>query len=268
VNCKLDALASEQQAAVVATSTRREVSMSTQTVLILGVGPDAGLGAALCRRFAKQGLHVVVAGRTAAKVEHVAAGIRASGGMATGMVADATDESAVVDLVARAESIGPIAAAIYNAGNNMHGDFLSMDAIFFENCWRVCCFGGFLFSREVLRRMSDREAGTLIFTGASASMRGKPYFAPFTAAKAGLRALAQSLAREFGPKGIHVGHVVIDGGIHGEKVMAGAPDFAKRLGPEGLIGLEGLADVYQMLHNQPRNAWSHEIDVRTHREIF
>jgi NAD(P)-dependent dehydrogenase (short-subunit alcohol dehydrogenase family) len=242
--------------------------MSIQTALIIGVGPDEGLGATLCRRFAKQGLHVVVAGRTAAKVEHVAAGIRAAGGQATGLVADATEEAAMVDLVARAEAIGPLALAIYNAGNNMNGDFLTMEAAFFERCWRIACFGGFLFSREVLRHMAARGAGSLIFTGASASMRGKPFFAPFTAAKAGLRALAQSLAREFGPKGVHVGHVVIDGGIHGEKVITGVPEFAKRLGPDGLIGLEGLADIYQMLHNQPRNAWSHEIDVRTHREVF
>jgi len=242
--------------------------MSIQTALIIGVGPDEGLGATLCRRFAKQGLHVVVAGRTGAKVEHVAAGIRAAGGQATGLVADATEEAAMVDLVARAEAIGPLALAIYNAGNNMNGDFLTMEAALFERCWRIACFGGFLFSREVLRHMAARGAGSLIFTGASASMRGKPFFAPFTAAKAGLRALAQSLAREFGPKGVHVGHVVIDGGIHGEKVITGVPEFAKRLGPDGLIGLEGLADIYQMLHNQPRNAWSHEIDVRTHREVF
>ena len=242
--------------------------MTIQTALIIGVGPDQGLGATLCRRFAAQGLHVVVAGRTAEKVEHVAAGIRAAGGAATGLVADATDEAAMVDLVARAEAIGPLALAIYNAGNNMNGDFLSMEATFFERCWRIACFGGFLFSREVLRRMAARGAGTLIFTGASASLRGKPFFAPFTAAKAGLRALAQSLAREFGPKGVHVGHVVIDGGIHGEKIIKGVPDFAKRLGDDGMIGLEGLADIYQMLHNQPRNAWSHEIDVRTHKEVF
>ncbi|MEI6440722.1 MAG: SDR family NAD(P)-dependent oxidoreductase [Alphaproteobacteria bacterium] len=242
--------------------------MSTQTALIIGVGPDAGLGATLCRRFANHGLHVVVAGRTATNVEHVAAGIRGAGGMATSVVADATDEAAVMDLVATAESIGPISLAIYNAGNNMNGDFLAMEASFFERCWRTSCFGGFLFSREVLRRMSTRGAGTLIFTGASASMRGKPLFAAFTAAKAGLRALAQSLAREFGPKGIHVSHVVIDGGINGEKIVSGVPEFAKGVGPDGLIGLEGLADIYQMLHHQPRNAWSHEIDVRTHKEVF
>jgi len=242
--------------------------MSIQTALIIGVGPDQGLGATLCRRFAKHGLHVVAVGRTAAKVEHVAAGIRAAGGLATGLVADATNEAAVADLVARTEAIGPISLAIYNAGNNMNGDFLSMEASFFESCWRIACFGGFLFSRDVLHHMSARGAGTLIFTGASASMRGKPFFVPFTAAKAGLRMIAQALAREFGPKGIHVGHVVIDGGIHGEKVVTGVPEFAKRLGPDGMIGLEGLADIYEMLHNQPRNAWSHEIDVRTHKEVF
>ena len=127
------------------TLNRREDSLSIQTVLIIGVGPDEGLGASLCRRFAKQGLHVVVAGRTAGRVEQVAASILAASGMATGMVADATDEEAVAHLVARAEANGPIALAIYNARNNMNGDFLTMEASFFESCWRISCFGGFLF---------------------------------------------------------------------------------------------------------------------------
>jgi NAD(P)-dependent dehydrogenase (short-subunit alcohol dehydrogenase family) len=116
--------------------------------------------------------------------------------------------------------------------------------------------------------MAPRGAGTLLFTGASASIRGKPDFAAFAAAKAGLRALSQSLAREFGPQGIHVGHVVIDGGINGDRLLRGRPGFAAKAGPDGLIGLPGIADLYQLLHNQPRDAWSHEIDVRTHKEAF
>ena len=242
--------------------------MDGTTALVIGVGPARGLGAALCRRFAAEGLHVVVAGRSADKVEAVAAEIRAAGGRATAIVADATDEASVARLVREAEAIGPLSAAIYNAGNNMPGDFLSMETAYFEACWRIGCLGGFLFARETLKAMAPRGHGSLIFTGASASMRGRPNFAAFTAAKAGLRALSQSLAREFGPRGIHVAHVVIDGGISGDKIHERAPDFAARMGDDGLIGLEGLADLYAFVHAQPRNAWTQEIDVRTHKETF
>ncbi len=134
--------------------------------------------------------------------------------------------------------------AIYNAGNNFNGVFLTMEADFFEKCWRVCTFGGFLFSREVLKVMQANGTGTLIFTGASASMRGKPFFAPFTAAKAGLRAKAQSLARGLQQQGIHGAHVVRDGGIAGDKIIKGLPKFAEMAGEDGLIGLQGIADAY------------------------
>ena len=116
--------------------------------------------------------------------------------------------------------------------------------------------------------MVPRGAGCLLFTGASASLRGKPGFAAFTAAKGGLRNLAQSLAREFQPQGIHVGHVVIDGGIHGEKIESNFPEFYEKLGEEGLIGLQGIADAFMHLYRQPRNAWTHELDLRTHLEKF
>jgi NAD(P)-dependent dehydrogenase (short-subunit alcohol dehydrogenase family) len=242
--------------------------MATPTAVIIGVGPENGLGATLCRRFANQGLHTLVVGRTLAKVAEVAESIRASGDAATPFEVDATDEVAIQTLIEEAEAIGPIALAIYNAGNNMPGDFLTMESAYFERCWRIACFGGFVFARETLGRMAPRGAGTLLFTGASASIRGKPNFAALTAAKAGLRALSQSLAREFGPLGIHVGHVVIDGGINGDRLVKGRPDFAAKAGSDGLIGLQGIADLYQLLHNQPRDAWSHEIDVRTHKEAF
>lgn len=238
------------------------------TAVVLGVGAERGLGAVLSRRFAGLGLHTMVAGRTAAKVEAVAAAIAAAGGKATPVTADATAEADVIALFDRAESIGPVEAAIYNAGNNMPGDLRTMEAEYFERCWRIGCFGGFLFGREAARRMTPRGRGTILFTGASASLRGKPNFAAFTAAKAGLRAFAQSMAREFQPMGIHVGHVVIDGGIAGDKIEKGYPAFAEMLGEDGLIGLEGIADLYEMLHKQPRTAWSHEVDVRTFKENF
>jgi NAD(P)-dependent dehydrogenase (short-subunit alcohol dehydrogenase family) len=116
--------------------------------------------------------------------------------------------------------------------------------------------------------MLPRERGTLIFTGASASMRGRPFFSAFTAAKGGLRNFAQSMAREFGPRGLHVGHVIVDGGIAGDQVEQGHPKFAEAMGDGGLVDLDGIAAIYEMLYQQPKAAWSHEIDVRTHKETF
>jgi NAD(P)-dependent dehydrogenase (short-subunit alcohol dehydrogenase family) len=242
--------------------------MMTKTAVIIGVGPAEGVGAYLCNMAAKEGLHVVIAGRTPEKIELLAEGLRANGGEATAITTDTTDEDQIINLIQQAEAIGPIDLAIYNAGNNFSGSFLEMDASYFESAWRVCTFGGFLFAREVLKAMVQRGLGTLIFTGASASMRGKPNFAPFTAAKAGLRTMAQSLAREFQPKGIHVGHIVIDGGIAGEKIIKRFPQFIERVGMDGLVGLEGIAEAYRYLYQQPRNAWTHELDLRTFKENF
>ncbi|MDH5172169.1 MAG: SDR family NAD(P)-dependent oxidoreductase [Gammaproteobacteria bacterium] len=240
----------------------------TKTAVIIGVGPLRGLGAVLAQTAARQDLHVVVAGRTKAKLEAVVAAIRATGGLATAIACDTTEEEQVIALIDQAECIGPIDLAIYNAGNNMPGGYLDMEASYFDQCYRVCLFGGFLFSREALRRMTPRGKGCLIFTGASASMRGKPWFAAFTAAKGGLRNLAQSLARDFQPKGIHVGHVVIDGGIYGEKIQTRLPDWYAEKGEDGLIDLQGIADAYLFLYQQPSNAWTHELDLRTHLENF
>ena len=240
----------------------------SKTAIVIGVGASEGLGAAVCRMAASEELHVFVGGRTGAKVEAVAAAIRAAGGRATGIAADTTDEASVAAFVEAAEAQGPIDLAVFNAGNNMPGDVLEMEAAYFEHCWRIGCFGGFLFCREALRRMVPRGAGTLLLTGASASLRGKPSFAAFTTAKAGLRALGQSLAREFGPRGIHVAHVVVDGGIAGERLKSRAPHFVERVGEDGLIGLDGLAEAYRFLYRQPRSAWTQEIDLRTHKEQY
>tara|TARA_R110000868_G_scaffold42158_18_gene143054 strand:- start:3096 stop:3827 length:732 start_codon:yes stop_codon:yes gene_type:complete len=241
--------------------------MSIKTAIILGVGPHEGLGAVLSKQAAATGLHVIVAGRTLAKVTAVADAIRASGGQASPVECDATDEDSVIGLFKAAEVTGPVALAIYNAGNNMPGGVEGMKADYFEKCWRVCAYGAFLFAREAAVHMGPRGEGSVIFTGASSSMRGRAGFAAFSSAKGALRNLAQSAAKELGPKGIHVGHVVIDGGIEGEKLKTMVPEYAAARGKEGrLINLDGIAEIYLMLHGQRRAAWSFEVDVRTHNE--
>lgn len=232
--------------------------------IIIGVGPDRGLGAQLCKRFASEGLHVLAAGRTQASLDAVVAGIRAAGGSAEAVVADATTEADVVALFDRA---GPdVNLAIYNAGNNTPGRILDMQADYFENSWRLVCYGGFLFGREALRRMVPQKRGTILFTGASASLRGRPGYGAFNSSKAGLRTLAQAMAKEYGPEGIHVGHVIIDGGIFGEKLRKRIPDFDSR--QDRLINIEGIVDSYAFLYRQQPSAWSFEVDVRTSLETW
>ena len=238
----------------------------TKTAVVIGVGAVEGLGGYLARGSAGEDLHVFVAGRTQEKLAAVVTAIEADGGSATAVVTDTTDQEQVQALIAAAELRGPIDLALYNAGNNMPGHFLEMDADYFEACWRVTCYGGFLFSQAALRVMVPRGQGALLFTGASASMRGRPFFAAFTTAKAALRMLSQSLAREFGPQGIHVAHVVVDGVIGGDLIRERYPQVVERLGGDGLVGLAGLAQAYMYLYNQPRNAWTQELDMRPHKE--
>jgi NAD(P)-dependent dehydrogenase (short-subunit alcohol dehydrogenase family) len=227
--------------------------------VIIGVGPDRGLGAQLCKRFARDGLHVVAAGRTLAALDAVVADINKSGGTASSFVADATKEADVAALFAHA---GPdVDLAIYNAGNNTAGRILEMEADYFEKSWRVVCYGGFLFGREALRVMVPRKRGSLLFTGASASLRGRAGFGAFNSAKAGLRALAQAMAKEYGPEGIHVGHVVVDGAVDGDKIRKRFPDADSR--KDRMLDIEGIVECYAFLYAQPPKAWSFEVDVRT-----
>lgn len=243
--------------------------MSERAAIVVGVGAEAGLGARLCERFGREGLHVFVAGRTAERIERVAAAIRKGGGAATAVPTDTTREADVVRLFERAEALAPgaLEVAIFNAGNNQMKNFVEMEAAFFEDTWRVACFGGFLVGREAARRMAPQRRGTVLFTGASASLRGKPPFAAFASAKAGLRAIAQSMAREFGPQGLHVAHVIVDGGIAGER-LARFTEFVKAKGEDGLLDLDAIADTYWMLHCQHRTAWTHELDLRPFKEPF
>ncbi len=235
----------------------------TKTAIISGVGPDQGMGAQLARRFAKLGLHVFVAGRTAASLAAVAASIVRDGGLATAVVAEATDEQATSALFQQARAVGKLDLVIYNTGNNTPGRIEDMTAEFFENSWRVCCFGGFLYGREAVKHMKREGGGTILFTGASASMRGKPNFGAFNSAKGALRLLAHAMAKEVGPDGIHVGHVVIDGAIAGDKIRARFPEYAAKLGDDGLIDIQAIVDGYEYLYKQPRRGWSFEVDMRT-----
>jgi NAD(P)-dependent dehydrogenase (short-subunit alcohol dehydrogenase family) len=246
--------------------------MGKPVAVVVGVGAERGLGAALCRRFATEGHHVLVAGRSPDKIEQVVRAIHANGGSAEPVPADTTREEDVVRLFDRAMSPGAGLDAVdlvaYNAGNNRKLDFRELSAEMFEEFWRVGCFGGFLVGREAARRLVPLGRGTVLFTGASGSMRGKPGFAHFAAAKAGLRMISQSMAREYGPLGIHVAHVVIDGGIDGDRLRRGRPQIVEERGEDGLLGIEAIAETYWHLYRQPRSAWAQEIDLRPYKEPF
>jgi NAD(P)-dependent dehydrogenase (short-subunit alcohol dehydrogenase family) len=246
--------------------------MAKPTAVVVGVGAELGLGSALCRRFAAAGHHVLVAGRTPGKIEAVVRAIESAGGSAEPVATDATEEAQVTALFDRAmapdDGLAPADLVVFNAGNNRRIDFRMLEAEQFENFWRVGCFAGFLVGREAARRLVPLGRGTVIFTGASASLRGKPGYAQFAAAKAGLRMIAQSMAREYGPLGIHVAHVIIDGGINGERLRKAVPDVAERRGEDGLLGIEPIAETYWQIHRQPRSAWAHEVDLRPYKEPF
>lgn len=240
--------------------------------VVLGVGAERGIGGAASRRFAREGHHVLVAGRTADKIEKVVETIRKEGGSATAVVVDGTKEEDVIRLFDKAmadDADGtPADLLVFNMGNNAAVDFREMTVQHFEGSWRVGCFAGFLFGREAMRRLAPLGRGTVLFTGASGSLRGRPKFAAFNATKGGLRLLVQSMAREFGPQGIHVAHVIIDGGIEGDRLLSRMPDRAEKAGPDGLLKVDAIVDNYWHVHRQHRSAWTHEIDLRPYKEAF
>jgi NAD(P)-dependent dehydrogenase (short-subunit alcohol dehydrogenase family) len=246
--------------------------MSAPTAVVVGVGAERGLGSALCRRFAAEGYHVLVAGRSAARIEALAQAIGAAGGSAEAVPTDATREADIIALFDRAMAPGegraPADLVVFNAGNNARVEFRDLSAQMFEDLWRVGCFAGFLTGREAARRLVPLGRGTILFTGASASLRGRPGFAQFAAAKAGLRMISQSMARDYGPHGLHIAHIVIDGGIDGEKLRRVRPDAPDVLGPDGLLGIEAIAEAYWQLHRQHRSAWTQELDLRPYKESF
>jgi NAD(P)-dependent dehydrogenase (short-subunit alcohol dehydrogenase family) len=242
--------------------------MTRPAAIVVGVGAERGLGAAAARRFAAEGYRVFVAGRTRERLDAVVRSIEAQGGTAVALPTDATREEEVVSLFDRAFKNESPDLVVYNAGSFLRSDLVDLSAADFEKTWRTNCFGGFLVGREAARRLLPLGSGTILFTGASASLRGRPGFAHFAAAKAGLRMVAQSMARAYGPKGLHVAHVIIDGVIDGERIRQAAPQFAESRGPDGLLSPDAIADAYWRIHREPRSAWTHELDLRPFNEEF
>jgi NAD(P)-dependent dehydrogenase (short-subunit alcohol dehydrogenase family) len=241
--------------------------------LIIGAG-DA-TGGAIARRFARDGYAACVTRRSLDKLQPLVAQIEAEGGSAHAFASDARKEEEVVALVEKIEAeVGPIEVLVFNIGANVPESILTESARKYFKVWEMACFGGFLNAREVARRMVARpmpasgHRGTILFTGATASLRGGANFAAFSGAKMALRALAQSMARELGPQGIHVAHVVVDGAIDTEFIRSNFPERYALKDEGGILNPEHIADTYAMLHRQPRDAWTHELDLRPWSEKF
>lgn len=235
----------------------------------LVVGAGDATGGAIARRFAREGLTAVVVRRTAAALEPLVARIEADGGRAVAMATDARDEGAMVALVDRIEAdVGPLAVAVFNVGANVPSPIRDETARKYRKIWELAALGGFLTGREAARVMVPRGHGTILFTGATASVRGSAGFAAFAGAKAALRALAQSMARELGPQGIHVGHVIVDGAIDTDFIRTQFPERYAAKASDGILDPDHIADAYWFLHTQPRDAWTHELDLRPWVETF
>jgi short-subunit dehydrogenase len=249
----------------------------SKVCLVIGAG-DA-TGGAVARRFAREGYTVCATRRSLDKLQPLLEDIRRTGGTVHGFASDARQEDAVVSLVSQIESdIGPIAVLVFNIGANSPSSILTETARRYTKMWEMACLAGFLTGREVAKRMVARapesgepgvsHKGTIIFTGATASLRGSAHFAGFSGGKMALRALAQSMARELGPMGVHVAHTIIDGAIDTEFIRTQFPDRYALKDQGGLLNPEHIADAYWMLHQQPRDAWTHELDLRPYMEKF
>ena len=232
-----------------------------KVVLVIGSG-DA-TGGAIAKRFAREGYVACVTRRSADKLQPLVDEIRAAGGEAHGFASDARKEEEVAALVEGIErDIGPIEAFVFNIGANVPCSILEETARKYFKIWEMACFSAFLTAQAVARRMVTRERGTILFTGATAGLRGAAHFAAFAGAKHGVRALAQSMARELGPRNIHVAHVVVDGAIDTAFIRDTFPDIYARKDQDGILDPEHIADNYWFLHAQPRDAWTFELDLR------
>jgi NAD(P)-dependent dehydrogenase (short-subunit alcohol dehydrogenase family) len=245
--------------------------MTSPVALVIGAG-DA-TGGAIARRFARGGYTVCATRRSLDKLQPLLESIQAEGGQAHGFASDARKEDEVVALVERIEAtIGPIEVLVFNIGANAPSSILDETARRYFKIWEMACMAGFLNGREAAKRMVARggegHKGTIIFTGATASLRGSANFAAFAGAKHALRALAQSMARELGPRGIHVAHVIIDGAIDTAFIRENFPERYALKEHDGILNPDHIADAYWMLHRQPRDAWTHELDLRPWMEKF
>ena len=232
-----------------------------KSVLVVGAG-DA-TGGAIARRFAREGYVAVVTRRELASLDGLLAQIRADGGEAVGFGSDARDEDQVVALFEKIENeVAPLEAVIFNIGANVMFPIRETTSRVYRKVWEMAAFAGFLAGREAAKVMVPRGKGTIIFTGATASIRGREGFSAFSGAKFALRALAQSMARELGPQGVHVAHTIIDGAIDTEWIAKNFPQRYELKAQDGILNPDHIADAYWMLHAQPRDAWTHELDLR------
>ena len=237
--------------------------------LIIGAGE--GVGGAIARAFAADGFTVCVTrrARNIAQLDGLVGDIRASGGEAQAFGVDARSEEETAALFDRIEAqIGPVEVVVFNIGANVRFGIRETTTRVFTKVWEMACLSGFLAGREAARLMVPRGRGTILFTGATASLRGGAGFSAFAAAKSGLRAVAQSMARELGPQGIHVAHVIVDGAIDGAFSRANLPDIEARLERDEILKPDDIARNFVWLHQQPRSAWTHEIDLRPWQETW
>jgi NAD(P)-dependent dehydrogenase (short-subunit alcohol dehydrogenase family) len=246
---------------------RLKLNVGTQRMtyrkVALVVGAGDAIGSAVAREFGLKGFTICMVRRGAEKIEAYAEELRAEGIDAYGFGVDARNEEQVESLFDQIESnIGELEIVVFNIGANVPMSILDTSAKKFYKIWEMACFAGFLVGREAARKMTQRKRGTILFTGASASIRGSAGFGAFASAKHGLRALAQSMARELGPKKIHVAHVVIDAAVDTQWIRDNHPEYEKLAGNDGLVVPSDLAKNYVMLHEQPRSAWTFELDVR------
>jgi NAD(P)-dependent dehydrogenase (short-subunit alcohol dehydrogenase family) len=236
---------------------------------ILVVGAGDATGGAIARRFAREGYIACVTRRSADKLAPLVERIRADGGQAHGFASDARSEEEVTALVAGIErDIAPIEVAVFNIGANVRFEVTETTERVYRKVWEMGALAGFLVGREAARVMRPRGRGTILFTGATASLRGSAGFSAFAGAKHALRALAQSMARELGPQGIHVAHVVIDGAIDTQFIAQNFPQRYALKAQDGILDPDSIAETYWQLHGQPRNAWTHEMDLRPWMETW
>jgi NAD(P)-dependent dehydrogenase (short-subunit alcohol dehydrogenase family) len=236
-----------------------------KVALVVGAG-DA-TGAAIARRFAREGYTTCMTRRNADRLQPVVDQIQAAGGDARAFASDARKEEQVAELVEHIESnIGPIEVFVFNIGANVPCSILGETARKYFKVWEMACFAGFLTGQAVAKQMAARRRGTILFTGATAALRGSANFAAFATAKHGLRALAQSMARELGPMNIHVAHVVVDGAIDTEFIRSTFPERYALKEQDGILNPEHIAENYWNLHMQPRDAWTFELDLRPYME--
>ena len=238
-----------------------QVSTDKGVALIIGAG-DA-TGGEIAKRFARGGYIACMTRRNADKLQPLIDEIEQNGGTAYGFASDAREEEQVIALIEQIESrIGPIEVMVFNIGANVPCSILEETARKYFKIWEMACFSAFLVGREVAKRMVQRERGSIIFTGATAGMRGAANFAAFAGAKHALRALAQSMARELGPKNIHIAHVVVDGAIDTDFIETTFPEIYALKEQDGILNPAHIAENYWHLAHQPRDAWTHELDVR------